>query len=651
MGEGKTEAAMYLADSWMAQAKQKGCYFALPTMATSDQMFSRVKDFLNARYSDEHINLMLLHGHAALSAEFESLKNKKHTFSAEDVYGEEGYDGATAAAVASEWFTYRKRGLLAPFGVGTVDQILLAVLQTRHVFVRLFGLANKTIIIDEVHAYDTYMTTLLERLLEWLAALGSSVVILSATLPAERKNALLTAYKTGLNKSESDISVKLAEVKYPRISWVGEGGLNAKTIGTSPQSQKKLNLEWVDGNLPTGNGAFELGKKLQGVLSDGGCVAIICNTVDKAQRVYLALKPYFPEKDAGDGYPELDLLHARYLYGNRKEREERTRLRFGKPGGMVICEDGINRPVCRPWKAVLVATQIIEQSLDLDFDLMITEMAPVDLLLQRAGRLHRHTQDRPQKLGKPALWICKPELNNDVPNFDGGTEAVYDSHIILRSWLAIRGKMEIKIPDDVEELIEEVYGELECPEGIAEETKRKWEESRRKQIDDIEEEKNEATERCIKRPRFNGQIWRVTYEPREENDPTLHKAYQALTRLSGLAVNVICLHNRESSTFLDKYHTVSVNLDSCPDIDVIRKLLRCSVSITHRSLVKQIIDNPKNIIPFAWRAAPLLRHHYVVWFDEDGICTDDFLYFQLRLNDEIGIVIQKLDNRRPYAQL
>jgi len=628
-GEGKTEAAMYLADSWMAQAKQKGCYFALPTMATSDQMFSRVKDFLSGRYQDKRVNLMLLHGHAALSAEFESIKSSETTFTAEDVHGKGGYDGAPSGVVASEWFTYRKRGLLAPFGVGTVDQVLLAVLQTRHVFVRLFGLANKTIIIDEIHAYDAYMTTLLERLLEWLAALDSSVVMLSATLPKQRRNALLKAYEKGLNKSDEDIPAEVAEVKYPRISWTAGNRYSAKSIATSPQSVKKLKLQWADGNQSKDEECFELGRKLQEALSEGGCAAIICNTVSQSQKVYSALKPYFPGK-AEDGKPELDLLHARYLFGDRKEREERTLKRFGKDS------------TYRPSRAVLIATQVIEQSLDLDFDLMITEMAPVDLLLQRAGRLHRHERPRPRKLKKPVLWICQPAMKDGIPNFGGGTEWVYDPHVLLRSWLAIKDKTMIEIPDGVEDLIEEVYSERKCPDGEAEEIKRKWEEGRQKHIKDIDEEKYEAQNRWIKWPGFGGQIWRMTCEPREEDDPSLHRSHQALTRLTGSTVNILCLYGRESETFLDKYHTERVDCNIRPPMGTIRRLLMNSVSISHDGFIEQIIKTDKNLIPPAWRKTPLLRHHYVMYFDQNGICLNDFRRFQLRLDDETGIVIEKI---------
>ena len=158
MGEGKTEAALYLADHWGMAPGARGCYVALPTQATSNQMFSRVHSFLATRYPTDKVNLQLLHGHAALSAEFQLLRaHGNRAFVPQGVYGKDECGAHGTSVVAAEWFTHRKRGLLAPFGVGTVDQALLAVLQTRHVFVRLFGLAHKVVIIDEVHAYDAYM--------------------------------------------------------------------------------------------------------------------------------------------------------------------------------------------------------------------------------------------------------------------------------------------------------------------------------------------------------------------------------------------------------------------------------------------------------------------------------------------------------------
>jgi CRISPR-associated endonuclease/helicase Cas3 len=365
MGEGKTEAALQLADGWGVAPGPRGCYFALPTQATSNQMFTRLRDFLATRYSRERVNLQLLHGHAALSAEFERLRLQgDQVFSLSGVYGEDecGVHGSTV--VAAEWFTHRKRGLLAPFGVGTVDQALLAALQTRHVFVRLFGLAHKVIIVDEVHAYDAYMSKLLERLLEWLAALGSPVVLLSATLPDARRKELLKAYLKGLNRSLMPDEDDQLKANYPRVTFANAKVCGAQSIEVSPRSSYALHLEWISGALPEGAGGdFPLGEKLHKALVHGGCAAVICNTVTRAQQVYRALKSYFADD-------ELNLFHARFLFKDRDAREKRVLLNFGKPGSKVTFEEGDERAVKRPHRAVLVATQVVEQSLDLDFDLM-----------------------------------------------------------------------------------------------------------------------------------------------------------------------------------------------------------------------------------------------------------------------------------------
>ena len=519
------------------------------------------------------------------------------------------YDKASPAVVASEWFTYRKRGLLAPFGVGTIDQALLAVLQTRHVFVRLFGLAHKTVIIDEVHAYDAYMSTLLERLLEWLAALGSSVVLLSATLPGERKNKLLQAYQRGLNGQDKDIPAEAGEVAYPRISWTVRDEYHALPLETSDSSRKAIQLQLVDGRLPENGAEFSLGKQLKTALADGGCAAVICNTVERAQQVYQALKPYFSEA-AADGDPELDLLHARYPFGERKRRETRTLLCFGKPSAKVKLENGREREVNRPARAVLVATQIIEQSLDLDFDLMVTEMAPSDLLLQRAGRLHRHKKDanglsrvRPEKLKSPVLWICEPEIKNRVPFFGSGTEAVYNYHILLRSWLTISdyiGKKPIKIPEDVEKPDRSGIRYRECPVDLPVEVKNKWEESKRKLEENIEYEQSEAGTRWIKRPMFSGQLGDFTSEPREEDDPSIHQAHQALTRLTGLSVNVLCLFGNDAQLYLDLKRSELLDNKVRPDKDLAKELLMRSVSVSRKGIVEKIIEVGQKVPP-AWR--------------------------------------------------
>lgn len=630
MGEGKTEAAMYLADYWGAAGGRQGCYFALPTQATSNQMFGRVVEFLGNRFPDATINTQLMHGHASLSAQFEELRrNAGRLFEPKDM--NEDQKGPSGRVVAAEWFTYRKRGLLAPFGVGTVDQALLAVLKTWHVFVRLFGLANKTVIIDEVHAYDTYMSALIERLLQWLAALGSSVVLLSATLPKARSAALLTAYAKGLDPEqprEAGISVR-----YPRVTWITKGSGGGVHVATSSQMARDLTIRWVDGAVGDGTD-LALGQQLRAALANGGCAAVICNTVRRAQEVYDALKPYYPG-DADDGQPRLDLLHARYLFEERDRREKRALARFGKPGGEIAADDGRRIVVRRPDRTVLVATQVIEQSLDLDFDLMVSDLAPADLLLQRSGRLWRHQRTRPAGISGPELWVARPGVGDDgVPRFQPGDDRVYDPHVLLRSWLALRDKGVVGVPEDIEELIESVYDERACPDGVSQALRACWEETRRRHEGEEEAERQEARDRWLKSPNYSGALWRMTEDPREEDTPEFHRAHQALTRLSEPTVEVVCLFGSVDRPFLDEALTEPVNLTERPSADLSRRLLLRSVGVAHWGVVYDLLAKEA---PSGWRHSPLLRRHRLVTLDA-ARCAPVGRY-QLHLDDELGLVV------------
>lgn len=583
---------MYLADYWGAQHGQRGCYFALPTQATSDQMFTRIASFLRHRYPNDVVNLQLLHGHASLSAEFTVLQQNAHKlFKPEQIDAGDDANGQSTI-VAAEWFTNRRRALLAPFGVGTVDQALLAVLQTKHGFVRLWGLAAKTVIVDEVHAYDTYMTTLLARLLEWLAALGTSVVLLSATLPRLRRQHLLGAFAKGAGLTNTKLP---ADAPYPGLSWVSAADTGSRPVETSSSSDKQIGLSWVD---------TDLGPRLRRALEGGGCAAVICNTVGRAQQVYQELKRYFPG--------EIDLLHARFLYKDRQEREKRVLERFGKTS-----------TAQRPHRSVLVSTQIIEQSLDLDFDLMISDMAPVDLLLQRAGRLHRHQRSRPSGLENAELWIASPRVNGDgAPEFDPGTVAVYDPHVLLRSWLALHGRSSIAVPADIPEVIEAVYDERQCPAEYGGGVQAAWELTRSQLQQAVGSEQQAAAHRYIHHPGFAGLLSRLAGEPRAEDAPELHPAHQALTRLIGPSVRLVCMQAGDTGVS----HT--------PSTQEAEELLRNSVTLTSRSVVGDLLAQEP---PRSWQRSPLLRQHRLILFDSQStaVCGTR----RLKLDDELGVLI------------
>jgi CRISPR-associated endonuclease/helicase Cas3 len=644
MGEGKTEAALYLSDRWGVQPGPRGLYVALPTQATSNQMFGRVRRFLAGRYPSERVNLQLLHGHAALSAEFELLRREgARLFVPRDVDPEDASSGVAAAA----WFAGSKRGILAAFGVGTIDQGLLAVLQTKHVFVRLFGLAQRVIVIDEVHAYDTYMTTLLERLLEWLGALGSPVVLLSATLPRARRERLLAAYGRGLGV---EVEAGAAE-PYPRISWLAGSRPGARVVSRSryvspsARSRSELSLRWLEGlSLEDEAGRLELGRRLAEALRDGGCAAVICNTVARAQKVYRTLSAFFPG-EAEDGARELDLLHARFLFKDRDAREKRALVRFGKQDAVVDFGDGDQRPVRRPRRAVLVATQIIEQSLDLDFDLMVTDLAPADLVLQRAGRLHRHGRRRPAALVEPTLWVCAPEEEAGTPRFEAADSYVYDEHVLLRSWLVLRNRDTIAIPGDVEELVEAVYDDERDFSDLTPPLRERWTATRDGLLSAQRHDEEEANERRLNHPSADIALWQFTRDPRDEDAPELHPKLQAVTRLAEPSVQVVLLHGSPDRPSFEAHGKETINLARVPDARQVRSLLARSVTLSDRRVIHALLGTDP---PRGWQRSPLLRHARLLLLGETGEALVNG--WTVRLDRDVGVEIAAFSPDAPWFQ-
>ena len=586
MGEGKTEAAMFLADYWAAKVQQQGCYFALPTQATSNQMFGRVKRFIAGRYPDQSVNLQLVHGANLLSEEFTDLRFRTYPEPEEDG----SLDETHGNIAVQEWFLPKKRSLLAPFGVGTIDQALMAVLQTRHFFVRLFGLAHKTVIIDEVHAYDTYMSVLLERLLAWLRALGCSVVMLSATLPARKRQQLLQAYGG---------QAPVQSAGYPQITWISDGKSGAVSFPAVRHRQIAVRR--------LSDSTVELVEKLREAMETGGCVAIVCNTVGRAQAVYQALRQQQlvePEN--------LQLLHSRFPFAEREKREHRALESFGKGG-------------TRPQAAILVSTQIIEQSLDLDFDLMITDLAPADLVLQRAGRLHRHENVRPAQLTQPALWLCMPDIEaGGVPNF-GASQKIYDLYILLRSYVAFKDHHTIHLPEDLPTIVEEVYN----PEGI-------WPSSELKQAADkawkdmqetMKKEESTAKGNLIRHPNDSAEpdeFLEKFSKGLEEDNPDIHQSLQALTRLTEPSVQVVCLSESDD-----------VDLRVKPSPAQIRSFLRSAMTITDKRVVFTLREKSA---PSGWKKTPALRYHRPLIFSEGSTSVGRYT---LRLDPELGLLIDQ----------
>ena len=438
-GSGKTEAALMLAGRMMAAGCGKGLFVALPTMATSNAMYDRLTDSYQKLFTpDSTPSLVLAHGARHLSEIF-----------MESVAGRTDYvsDGETATAQCSSWLAdNRKKALLADVGVGTLDQALLAILPARFQSLRLFGLSSHILIVDEVHAYDPYMNKLLQNLLSFHAALGGSAILLSATLPTHIRRDFIAAFANGCGDQRK---LELQSRAYPlATAYCKTDGVGETAVEATLQRQCKVAVELVADEK-------EVVRQIEEAASKGSCVCWIRNTVHDALAGFASLKESISEEN-------LLLFHARFAMGDRLDIEETVTKTFGRKS--MGQERSGN---------VLIATQVVEQSLDLDFDLLITDLAPMDLLIQRAGRLHRHPRDEqgnPLQKGadrrEPPCMIVHGPLPED--NAAGNwfksvfpkASFVYPSHGCL--WLTARllaEKKELKMPDDARELIEAAFSE------------------------------------------------------------------------------------------------------------------------------------------------------------------------------------------------
>lgn len=606
MGEGKTEAAFYLADYLQQQEGVGGFYIGLPTQATSNAMFERVKTFLGARYTKadfpNFINLTLSHSAAALKADYQSSICRLDA--QEQVYDDDG----DLRVVAQEWHTARKRTLLSPYGVGTLDQALMGALRSRHQFVRLFGLAGRTVILDEIHAYDLYTGTLLERFMEWLALLGSPVIALSATLPSETRKRLVHAYGKGCGcQAEPDLSGE----DYPRLTTFTPGaGVQVIPFAPSPHVTRELHLQWVNDD--------EWLEALQGALEDdGGCVAIICSTVGRAQEVFERLQnsPHFAED-------ELGLFHGRFLFIDREEIEGKCIARFGKPS---------DSKTDRPHRYVLVATQVIEQSLDLDFDLMISDLAPVDLLLQRSGRLHRHEDrtNRPAKLTEPTLWLIAPEIDEKGKTDFGDSGFIYDRHVLLRTWLVLRDRTTISLPSSMDALIEAAYNLDSLPsESLEPIYVEDWQNSLDQHRRDQSAYRSLAQKVYLPSARGKHKPCDFTRGNEEDDDNTI----MAVTRLGEQSVTTIFVQRTEDGLILP-ISQQAIDLNRSPELETVRALLGHSTRISKKRLVEEILklENPKK-----WTSA-LLKYCRYIELDREG--KAQIGKWELSLDPQRGIVI------------
>ena len=428
MGMGKTEAALAAAYQLISTGQASGLYFALPTQATSNRIHERVTEFLRRVQA---VVPRLVHSGSWLMD-----KEMRFPSLAAAQPGDQ-------RSAARDWFASSKRALIAPFGVGTVDQALMGVIAVKHFFVRHFALAGKVVVLDEVHSYDVFTGSLIEALISALVKLRCTVIILSATLTRERREKLLTM--AGAVQTIQPSPTTIPEVEpFPLITGVAGGKPILPRSVPAPLSMPPVAVHFrTEEDI--------LAEAVQSTRS-GACVLWICNTVDRALATYRAL---CSKRHQGD--PPMGLLHSRFPFYRRQELEQDWMRKLGKDRSH------------RPTGCLLISTQIVEQSVDLDADLLISELAPTDMLFQRLGRLWRHHKqdDAPRSCEQPELWAINEIATLDALRDERDKQAlrkslgkkakVYAPYVLLRTLEQWHDKTHVHLPGDIRSWLEATY--------------------------------------------------------------------------------------------------------------------------------------------------------------------------------------------------
>ena len=601
MGVGKTEAALAAAEVMGCNSGCGGLFFGLPTQATTNGIFKRIESWgeKQAKESNAEISIRLAHGLAELNKDYRELFEGCSNADAEDREGK---------LIVNSWFKGKKQALLASFVTGTVDQFLLAGLKRKHVMLRHLGLASKVVIIDECHAYDAYMSTYLDRVIQWMGAYHIPVIILSATLPSKRRSKLIDAY-TGAKKVDENAEWRSTR-KYPLITW---------TDGTEVK-QDTVELDESGVTVKTEKIAVgDIADKVKFAVDCGGCTGIIVNTVKKAQDIASQLKAQIPEA-------RVIVFHAQFVMTDRIERELEIMNLVGKNSDRKSRE-----------KLVVVGTQVMEQSLDMDFDFMITEICPMDLLLQRIGRLHRHKRERPKGLEKATCCV----LTGENGEFDGGSEAIYTKWMLMQTKKLLPD--EIVIPKDIPKLVQDAY------EDSGEECAEKSEFDLR-----TGKKENNATAFLLDGPpkKISASPTRNTLEGWLDNGPKMDDSHaEASVRDGDGSVDVLAmvLHGDGTVHFLpwqDEGRSVPANAVPSKEeaMKIMRQRLRLPSYLSRRWNIDSTISELENINRkwlSEWQNSPYLKGELVLLFDE-SLCAKIGNTI-LKYNKDTGLTYERED--------
>ncbi|GAA5112708.1 CRISPR-associated helicase/endonuclease Cas3 [Haloechinothrix salitolerans] len=602
MGEGKTEAALAAAEIAAGRWGFGGLFVALPTQATSDAMFHRVIRWLDAMGSDDQQiggAVTLSHCKARFNRLFQGLMRAGWL---RDI-GRDEHEGRHAV-VPHSWMSGRNKAQLANFTVSTFDQLLFTALKSRHVMLRHLGLAGKVVVLDEIHAYDAFMNSYLTKVLTWLGAYQVPVVALSATLPSDRRRALVEAYQRGREKTCGDLSQLDGDIGYPALIWT-EGSSARTRVAKASSRCTSVGVDFLDDDLDT------LISVLRDALSDGGTALVVRNTVRRVLEAATRLEREFPG--------EVTLAHSRFITADRMRKDNELLDMFGSP----------QRALRRPYRHVVVASQVVEQSLDIDFDILVTDLAPIDLVLQRMGRLHRHERgvgqiERPPKVRSARAFITGVDFEQHPPRLEQATERyVYGTHFLLRSAAVLweRFGKTIELPGDVAPLVQQAYGPddigpVEWREAMAA-ARQTWNER-------TAAREERATQFQIDAPTKPGKAiigWLSAHAGEADEDTAKG---QGQVRDGAPSLEVLLVYEDASG----QWHTpmwldggrggLPIPREDVPSDDLAEAMAACALRLPLTLSNPDAEEELKHATPPAWKASRLIRRLPVLVVDGDG---------------------------------
>ncbi len=585
MGEGKTEAALSAAEILASRFGHNGLFFALPTQATANGLFPRVEQWVKKCSDSGTRTIFLAHGKSRFNSAYNSLPHLGWGI---------GNTIGTESVIVHEWFS-GKKGMLSDIIIGTIDQILMTSLKGKHLSLRHLGISGKVVIIDECHAYDCYMGSYLTKTLEWLGLYRVPVIIMSATLPPSRRDELIWAY-SGKKYVSNGLE---GPASYPLITSSTSLGLRHYTSDCF-RDNMDVKLEWVDES--------SWKSRLEEVLDGGGYAGIIVNTVKKAQAVYDIVRDVYPND-------VVLLLHSGYTNLDRASHEEQ------------ILESMSTSRKSPPFRQIVVGTQVLEQSLDLDFDVMFTDLCPVDLLIQRLGRLHRHPtrslDARPRKLVEPRCFI----MDMGWGDFDSGSEYVYGKYQLMNSRVLLDER--ITLPHDIPIKVRMAYSEqgVDVFSPYVEE----YLEAKRELELHQKEKESKAKVFQIQTPsKVKDLVGWLEYPPREDDSG---RTAEATVRDTDGSLEVILVCRDERGKFHIPPWVEGYGMYLLPEAEVPDELARCLVGctitiphgITHshgKNCIPEIIgylqEFNKQVIPPGWSNSMWLRDGMFIVLDEDN---------------------------------